>query len=72
VDGIDDVATVGVGDADVLEESDITEIVLSPPLVTNISPLPEPYAAPVGEAPTFRVSTIALVISDMTETELDP
>ena len=35
-----DADVVGLGEADVLEESDITETVLSAALVTNISPLP--------------------------------
>ena len=55
-----------------LELSDITETVLSPELTTKTSPLLESKARLLGVVPTDTVAITALVVSEITETELDP
>jgi hypothetical protein len=67
VDGLEEAEVTGLGDDEVLEESDITESVLSPIFVTNISFFPESYATPEGVVPTGTVATTALVLSEITD-----
>jgi hypothetical protein len=62
--------TTGLGDKDVLAKSEMTETVLSPALVTNISYLSESYAMPMGLVPTIIFAITVFDLSDMTETEL--
>ena len=64
--GVGDTDVAGVGEADVLEASDIMETVPVKELATKTSPFAESYAWPPPPAVTLAI--IVLVLSEMTET----